>query len=141
LNHEAFHNDDSFIPLLQDLVAEQNKTSATAFTLELDAEINWETISSLVKISTYRIIQEACQNIKKHAQAKNAYITFTLDLPNLCMSIADDGIGFDTKIASKGIGLQNMKTRVINLNGKFTLSATLHQNTSISIAIPIVDNL
>lgn len=138
LNHEAFQNEDSFIPLLEDLVAEQNKTSTTVFTLELDSDINWELISSLVKINIYRILQEACQNIKKHAQANNAYITFTLDLPNLCMSITDDGIGFDTTLVSKGIGLQNMKARVDSLKGKFNISSSLHQNTSISIALPIV---
>jgi signal transduction histidine kinase len=140
LNHEAFQNEDSFITLLEDLVAEQNKTSTTVFTLELDPDLNWETISSLVKINIYRILQEGSQNIKKYAQADNAYITFTLDLPNLCMSITDDGIGFDTSLVSKGIGLQNMKARVDSLKGKFTLSSSLHQNTSISIAIPIVAN-
>jgi signal transduction histidine kinase len=140
LNHEAFQNDDSFIPLLEDLVAEQNKTSTTVFTLELDPDLNWETISSLVKINIYRILQEGCQNIKKYAQADNAYITFTFDLPNLCMSITDDGIGFDTSLVAKGIGLQNMKARVISLKGKFSISSTLYQNTSISIAIPLVEN-
>jgi signal transduction histidine kinase len=140
LNHEAFQNEDSFVPLLEDLVAEQNKTSTTVFTLELDPEINWEIISSLVKINIYRILQEAFQNIKKYAEANNAYITFTLDLPNLCMSITDDGIGFDTTLVSKGIGIQNMKARVISLKGKFNISSSLHQNTSISIAIPIVSN-
>jgi signal transduction histidine kinase len=140
LNHEAFQNEDSFITLLEDLVAEQNKTSTTVFTLELDPDLNWETISSMVKINIYRIIQEGCQNIKKYAQAENAYITFTLDLPNLCMSITDDGIGFDTSVVSKGIGIQNMKARVTSLNGKISLSSSLHQNTSISISIPLVEN-
>jgi signal transduction histidine kinase len=53
------------------------------------------------------------------------------------MSITDNGIGFDTSVISKGIGIQNMQARVKLLNGKFSISSTKHATTSVNIAIPI----
>jgi len=141
LNHEAFHKGDSFMKILEDFIAEQNKTNGIQFSLEMDIDINWEDISSIIKINLYRIIQEASQNIKKHAQAKNAFITFALDLPNICLAIADNGKGFDISQSYNGIGLKNMATRVKSLNGKMTISSIAFQNTSITIAVPLETNI
>jgi signal transduction histidine kinase len=85
----------------------------------------------------YRIIQEASHNINKYGQAKKASISLVLDAPNICMAITDNGIGFDTSVISKGIGIQNMQARVKLLNGKFSISSTKHATTSVNIAIPI----
>jgi len=136
LNHDIFKKADSFIKLLEDFTAEQNHNSKTHFVLETDPEIPWNKISSELKMHLYRIVQEACHNINKYAQAQNAIITFTIDIPNICLSITDDGIGFDTTLPSKGIGIQNMKARVKSLNGKFSITSIVKENTSITIALP-----
>ncbi len=141
LNHKAFHQNDSFLKILEDFIVEQNKTSSTLFSLEMDPEINWEAINSMIKINLYRIIQEGSQNIKKYAEAQNATITFALDGPNICMAIADDGIGFDVTQSNTGIGLTNMATRVKSLNGKMNISSLAFQNTSISFAIPLENTI
>jgi signal transduction histidine kinase len=141
LNHDAFDQNDSFVKILEDFIVEQNKTSTTLFSLEMDPEINWEAINSLIKINLYRIIQEGSQNIKKYAEAQNAIITFAVDIPNICMAIADNGIGFDATQNYTGIGLTNMATRVKSLNGKMNISSIAFQNTSISIAIPLENTI
>ncbi|WP_264519879.1 tetratricopeptide repeat-containing sensor histidine kinase [Flavobacterium sp. N1994] len=137
LNDEIFRKEDSFIRMLEDFVIEQNKTSKTQYKLEFDQEIDWNNISSELKMHLYRIIQEASQNINKYSQAKNAMINLLLDYPNICMSISDDGIGFDTKATPKGIGIQNMKMRVNLLKGKITINSIRQKSTSINIAIPL----
>lgn len=137
LNQDVFQKEDSYTKMIEDFVNEQNTTSKTHYELELDNHIDWNTISSEIKMHLYRIIQEACHNINKYAQAKKASISLVLDAPNICMAITDNGIGFDTSVISKGIGIQNMQARVKSLNGKFSISSKKHTNTSINIAIPI----
>ena len=137
LNQDIFQKEDSYTKMLEDFVTEQNKTSKTHYELEVDSNIDWNTVSSEIKMHLYRIIQEASHNINKYAQAKKAIISLILDKPNICMAITDNGIGFDTSIPSKGIGLQNMQARVKSLNGKFNISSKRRANTSVNIAIPI----
>ena len=137
LNQEVFQQEDSFIKIVEDFVKEQNHNHKTHFELEIDSELDWKKISSEIKMHLFRIIQEASYNISKYAQAKKATISLVLDSPNICMSIRDDGIGFDTSATPKGIGIQNMKVRVKLLKGKFTINSSAKTITSINIAIPI----
>ncbi len=137
LNQEVFQQEDSFIKIVEDFVKEQNHNHKTHFELEIDSELDWKKISSEIKMHLFRIIQEASYNISKYAQAKKATISLVLDSPNICMSIRDDGIGFDTSDTPKGIGIQNMKVRVKLLKGKFTINSSAKTSTSINIAIPI----
>ena len=131
--------------MLQDYVDQLAATTTTQFTLEIEETIAWESISSEIKMNVYRIIQETCYNIKKHAQAKRAVITMIRDENNLCISITDDGIGFDVFKKKEGIGLQNMQQRIQSLKGKFhissqpkTLNSTTTFTTAITMAIPIL---
>lgn len=136
LNQDVFHNSDSFTKLLEDFVIEQNKISDTIFTFEINSAIDWATISNSKKMNLYRIIQEACHNINKHAKAKKATISILIDGKNICLSITDNGIGFNSAISEKGIGLKNIQYRVKLLNGKLSIRSKPNFTTSINIAIP-----
>lgn len=137
LNQDVFQEEDSFRKMIEDFVNQQNTTSKTHFELELDNDIDWNAISSEIKMNLYRIIQEASHNINKYGQAKKASISLVLDDPNICMAVTDNGIGFDTSVSSKGIGIQNMQARVKSLNGKFSIRSTKRDTTCVNIAIPI----
>jgi signal transduction histidine kinase len=137
LNQDVFQQEDSFRKMIEDFVNEQNTTNETHYELELDNDIDWNAISSEIKMHLYRIIQEASHNINKYGQAKKASISLVLDAPNICMAITDNGIGFDTSVSSKGIGILNMQARVKLLNGKFSIRSTKRDTTCINIAIPI----
>lgn len=137
LNQDVFQEEDSFRKMIEDFVNQQNTSSETHYELELDNDIDWNAISSEIKMNLYRIIQEASHNINKYGQAKKASISLVLDAPNICMAITDNGIGFDTSVSSKGIGIQNMQARVKSLNGKFSVRSTKRDTTCVNIAIPI----
>jgi len=137
LNQDVFQEEDSFRKMIEDFVNQQNTTSKTHYELELDNDIDWNAISSEIKMHLYRIIQEASHNINKYGQAKKASISLVLDAPNICMAITDNGIGFDTSVISEGIGIQNMQSRVKLLNGKFSIRSTKRDTTCVNIAIPI----
>ncbi|MEP1489070.1 MAG: tetratricopeptide repeat protein [Algibacter sp.] len=99
--------------------------------------IPFDSIDDTIKVNFYRIIQESIQNIIKHAKAKHVTIQFYIETNRLNLVIEDDGIGFDVKASKKGIGLKNMTSRVLNLNGIFKIDSLPNKKTLIHIIIPI----
>ena len=137
LNIEVFSSTNSYLALLNDFVATQNATTSSQYILEVDNSIDLDHISSGIKMNLYRIIQEASNNINKYAQATNVIISLIFDENNICLSITDNGKGFDIHANMEGIGLKNIKLRVESLKGKVVIKSN-NKNTSINIAIPFV---
>lgn len=137
LNQEILFDSTSFSKLLQGFINDHNKTSLTIFKMEVDPTVDWNTISNSKKMNLYRIIQEASHNIDKHAKAKNTTIKIIIEGPNVCLSITDDGIGFNPSGTVNGIGLKNMKYRIKLLRGKFKIHSKPNSGTSINITIPL----
>lgn len=77
-------------------------------------------VSHNLKMNIYRIIQIQLNNIYKHAQAKNIWISIVHKEHTkiIDISIKDDGIGFDTRKKTSGIGLLNIRTRASLFDGK-----------------------
>ena len=137
LNQEVFNDDNSVISLLNDFVATQNSITSTHYQIEIDKAIDWNAISSGIKMNIYRIVQEASHNSNKYAQAPNVTISLILDEDNICLSVTDNGKGFDTEKQTEGIGLKNIQQRVETLHGKFVIQSTNNKSTSLNIAIPL----
>ncbi|MBX9891727.1 MAG: PAS domain S-box protein [Chitinophagaceae bacterium] len=77
-------------------------------------------VSHNLKMNIYHIIQIQLNNIYKHAKAKNIwiYIINHEQSKTIDISIKDDGIGFDPKKRTSGIGLLNIRTRASLFDGK-----------------------
>jgi signal transduction histidine kinase len=82
-------------------------------------------------------VQESLQNINKYANAKNVSVNLIKDAENVHLTILDDGVGFDVDKKSKGIGLQNIASRVTSCQGTFDIKSKKGKGTSITIDIPI----
>jgi PAS domain S-box-containing protein len=52
-------------------------------------------LDSDTEINLYRLVQEALNNVKKHAHAKHVTVRMTGSSPNIVLRIEDDGKGFD----------------------------------------------
>jgi signal transduction histidine kinase len=91
--------------------------------IHLDAEPLGVEISLQGGSIIFSIIQEAVNNIRKHARAKNIWIRISLKEKKLHFSIEDDGVGFDlaavsANYADRGsFGLFNMRERAALLAG------------------------
>ncbi|WP_395061113.1 sensor histidine kinase [Flavobacterium sp.] len=136
LSKESLEETYSFKTLIEKLIEEQNTIQSTNYKLEIENDINWETIASKIKMNLYRILQEAIHNINKHADATNASINIILDERNICMAVQDNGKGFDESYVQDGIGLKNMRQRIIEVKGKITIHPVLNKGTSIFFAFP-----
>lgn len=91
--------------------------------IHLNADpLNFETSLQGASI-IFSIIQEAVNNVRKHARAKNIWIRVHADAEHLHFAIEDDGVGFDFAEVTEGyaergsFGLLNMRERAAMLAG------------------------
>jgi len=85
------------------------------------------------KLTVYRMIQEAIQNIIKHANASMAIIQIACKNHKIHILIEDDGVGFDLQQVKKGLGLNNLYTRVNALQGTISIESEKGTGTTINI--------
>jgi signal transduction histidine kinase len=139
LYSDIFNGAFNYSSLLNNLINEQNELKVTHFLIEIDSTLAWENITGLVKITIYRIIQEAIQNVIKYAEAKECRIEITnIDNKELQLTIEDNGVGFDSnKKENTGIGLKNMNDRAKILSSKLILTSELGTGTKIEVAFKI----
>jgi two-component system, NarL family, sensor kinase len=87
----------------------------------------------------YRSLQELCNNIIKHAQAKNVLLHIIKNGNQLSILVEDDGIGFDLEKAetAQGIGLKSIRSRIKFLDGTINFDSIKGEGTTVNIDIPI----
>jgi PAS domain S-box-containing protein len=88
-----------------------------------------------VELNFYRIIQEALNNILKHANATQIFIQIIESSDKITLNIEDDGYGFNTNDSYDGLGLMSMKNRVEALNGTIEIDSKKKKGTHILIEI------
>ena len=142
VSHRLSENFDdatvNFTTIIEQLLKDKSVIGNFKPTFTYDATIAWKSIDEVTKANVYRIIQEALQNIIKHAQAKNVTLDFGLKNQNLLITITDDGVGFDSKKGKKGIGIKNIKARVDKLSGSADFFSKINQGTTLTIKIPYI---
>jgi signal transduction histidine kinase len=141
LNREKSELINNFVAIVDNLFEEQRKTYPSKLVSNIDSTIKWELLVNSVKINLYRIIQESLQNINKYANANTIKIELKKKDGNLSLVISDDGIGFNSKIKKKGIGIQNMLSRTKECHGEFNIKSKKGDGTIITIIIPIEQKL
>lgn len=118
--------------LLAQCVQQLSATTQTNLHLDCAAGIDWEAVSGLVKITLYRMVQEALSNVVKYAAATDCHITIGQpDASSLLLRISDTGKGFDLATASSGIGLKNMRDRARLVKADFRIESVIGQGTLI----------
>jgi signal transduction histidine kinase len=95
-------------------------------------------LPSHVETILYRVIQEAVNNVIKHAAATKLDISINNDNDGTDVLIEDNGKGFNINAALKkeGIGLQNIKDRIEYLSGTVQWDSSENNGTVVSIFIP-----
>jgi len=88
------------------------------------------------KLAIYRIVQEQLNNIYKHAKASDVVIILRQEKSRVQLSIQDNGQGFDTSGRRKGIGLNNIESRVKAFSGGFSMSSAPGKGCRLSVHFP-----
>lgn len=89
-------------------------------------------------INIFRIIQEALNNILKHADARRVTVRFRKRKGGYELTITDDGRGFKPDGADRpGLGLSTMRERAVIMRGTFDLQSVKKEGTRIRITLPV----
>ena len=94
-----------------------------------------------LEITIYRVVQEALNNVAKHAGAKTVDIFLKREIKQITGFIQDDGKGFDIKRIleigkDRHMGLLSMKERISTLGGALNIQTDKGRGTRIEIKIP-----
>ncbi|ESU23961.1 signal transduction histidine kinase [Flavobacterium enshiense DK69] len=135
LSQNLFADVSDFTLMVTNLMEAAKGHSQLQFKLVADEKIDWNNVHSVVKMQVYRILQEALHNIQKYAEAKSVCIRITREEGLLQISIADDGVGFDSKTIKPGIGHKNMRERAVEINGELAIWSELGKGTQINLKI------
>jgi two-component system sensor histidine kinase DegS len=124
---------------ITDVVERFSALTGIAVTAEMGAP--GESLSEADQTVVLRIVQEALQNIRKHAGAASARVVTKLDGPDWVLEVRDDGRGFDVgSMAARGrrnFGLQFMRERAELIGARFELGSRPNGGTVVRLAIPL----
>jgi signal transduction histidine kinase len=102
--------------------------------------IEEEEIPQPLKITLYRIIQEAFNNIAKHSRGDHAVLSLEGNRSGIVLTIEDNGQGFDPEEARKryrkGMGLSSMRERAEFSGGNFSIESGMGKGTTLRMTWP-----
>jgi signal transduction histidine kinase len=110
------------------------KRTSGSFDVHLDAadiEVDPETADAL-----YRIAQEAVHNALRHSGGRQVRIQLRRRPQVLQLAIEDDGVGYDSKTVSAGLGLVGMRDRAAALGGALDIGARPGGGTRVQVEVP-----
>jgi signal transduction histidine kinase len=99
-------------------------------------------ITETVKIAIFRIVQEALNNIIKHAEATSVFIQLSYESKRMHVTVRDDGKGFDPdevrrrQTSRPSLGLAGMNERANLLGGSVEIDSGPGQGTLVEAKIP-----
>ena len=99
-----------------------------------------ERLSGEVELNLYRIIQEFVSNVLKHAKATNITVQLNRHNGDLTLTVEDNGLGFDSKktgVEKGGMGLKNVESRTMKINGTFQIDSTPGRGTIMIINVKL----
>ncbi len=97
-------------------------------------------LSSDMEVTLFRIIQEAMNNSRKHAGAKNVFVRLEYAPGFVTAEVGDDGIGFGDLRTSGRLdhyGLMNMRERAEYLGGTLSVNSQANEGTRIKVRLPL----
>jgi two-component system sensor histidine kinase DegS len=135
-------DDLGLVPTLRRYIqqfSEKNKLEINLMTQSADARL-----PSHYEVAIFRFIQEALNNVAKHANANTARVLLDYTPNGLHVSVDDDGAGFAVReVLSEDSGRRNMGIATIRqqvetlLKGEFGIESTVGRGTRVAAVIPL----
>jgi two-component system sensor histidine kinase DegS len=97
-------------------------------------------LSPMDELAVYRVMQEALQNVHKHAHASSVGIAWSRANDSWVLHVTDDGMGFDLVKAArhkKSVGLLSMRERAELIGGSLQIQSTPGKGTAVTLLLPV----
>ncbi|MEN3009425.1 MAG: ATP-binding protein, partial [Candidatus Bipolaricaulaceae bacterium] len=119
-------------PALRRLLANLEATGLT-----VHAELEEGRYPELVETVAFRVVQEALENVRRHAQARRVWVRVEEENGWLVGEVRDDGRGFDLERTTPGLGLTGMREWVELLGGTLAINSRPGQGTQVIFRLPV----
>lgn len=94
-------------------------------------------LSSHVRHNLIMALKETIHNVVKHARATEVRMRIVFEASKISITIQDDGGGFDPATNSQGHGLGNLKRRMQDIGGDFTIESRRAVGTTVRLNLPV----
>lgn len=129
---------EGLVATLNKLISQLNQNSPLQFSLTITGLQDRLPIE--IEFNVYSIVFELINNAIKHAKATIVLINLSRTNIGVDLLVTDNGIGLGQHSPKRGIGLQNIQTRLDSLGGTFTVLLPTEKGVRILIKIPIETN-
>ena len=123
---------------IDDAVEHARAVSSVVITTSLDGTT--DDLNEAARTVVLRVVQEALQNVRKHASATNVRISTSVDIDGFALEVRDDGRGFDSEtVAAQGrrhFGLQFMRERAELIGARLDIRSRPDGGTVVRLTIP-----
>ncbi len=141
LSHElrpTLLDDLGLVPAIEFLSAGVAKRSGLQIRFR---HLNVKRLPAALETVLYRVVQEALNNVTKHARAKAVRIQLSSSNNIVLCTVADDGVGFDprafkTGTRERGLGLIGIREKLQPLGGTVRLISSPGRGTKLVITVP-----
>lgn len=133
-------DDLGLVPTLRRLVEEFSAQGE----VQADLVVNGRErrLGDAVEVACFRLVQEALQNVRRHARARRARVLLSFGPEEMTIVVEDDGVGFDPAATLKNLagdhfGLVSMRERIELLEGKFRVLSAPGEGTRVIATVPL----
>jgi signal transduction histidine kinase len=101
-------------------------------------------LAPTAETTIFNVVQEAINNARKHARARNIWVTLHQAGAHLVVTVQDDGQGFEVgtqqeaAVRRGSYGLLNMRERTAACDGDLQLTSARGRGTTITLTVPVL---
>jgi len=132
---------DSVLTYLGGYADEYLRAAGLRFRNELPQEVPPQPVTSAVRHHLFCAVREALNNVIKHAGASEVWLAAEFDGGRLSVEVRDNGRGFDpstvNRRAGRHNGLVNMRRRMEEVHGGFTIETAPGRGTCLSFSVSL----
>jgi signal transduction histidine kinase len=109
--------------------------------LEVADDLPAATLDSEIRHHLLMAVNEAVNNVMKHAAASEARLAIRHHAGELELTVSDDGRGFDpAAVSPERHGLRNLRARLTTIGGRFAAASSPAAGTRITMGVPLQAN-
>jgi signal transduction histidine kinase len=110
----------------------------TGIVPQADLRFDHHGLPAVVSENVYRILQEALNNVAKHARTSEVIVVLRVDAGRVALTVRDAGVGFPPEaLDGPRLGILGMRERAELLDGSFAVESQPGKGTEIHVTLPI----
>jgi|GEM_PF-2160856 len=130
---------------LQNQIQSYRERTGIQVTVNLPDEATLDLLSPQQQIAVLRVVQEAMQNVYKHAQASQVIVTLAVVADQFRVSIQDNGQGFDVgRFYHRGsfhAGVVGMREWADEVHGELDIESIIGKGSTVTLTFDLIRDL